>query len=661
MKLKLLGLVPLFALLLAGLDIFHGISPFVASAQSASTVPGTLQSYVTANSIGFEWSITGDSDHDAAVSVQYREQGTGSWDQALPLFRVDYNGFNMLAGSILFLEPGVTYDVQLILTDPDGGSSSQTLAITTRSLPTLPSGGRTLHVVPGSGGGDGSEANPFQGMNAAQAAAQPGDIFLIHAGSYPGEVEFDVSGTAVSTIVWKAAGDGDAIFDNVRINADYVWLEGLKVDPVGDYGLRTYNSPQGVVIHRNSFVNCHNCIDLNHGGDNWTITDNVIVGDVLPASGDFDGEGIELNHTSGHTVAYNRISRVADGISYPDHNVDIYGNDIFDVSDDGIEPDYGYANVRIWGNRISGAYHNGISFQPMNGAPWYIIRNQVAAPGENALKLRDGVDRALLAHNTFVGWQGAQTVDTYKLLSMQSNNNLWITVSDWYIWENGSGGTADWRTNLDYDGFDWGDNIYAFKWGSNNRYPDLPGFQAATGLEPHAIRVDKDTCFETFNVPNPPPAAVPLQFMTLRSDCNAVDAGIPLPNINDGYLGSAPDLGAYEVGVELPHYGPRDATPLVLIGSPADRTIYLDWKVNTTLPVTATWQIAYDGPTGDQLSPISDISNADRTFDLTGLTNYTPYTVTLNAIVDSAPIMTDTVTVMPTDLFVYLPVVRTSP
>jgi hypothetical protein len=138
---------------------------------------------------------------------------------------------------------------------------------------------------------------------------------------------------------------------------------------------------------------------------------------------------------------------------------------------------------------------------------------------------------------------------------MQSNNNLWITVSDWYAWENGSGGAPDWRTNLDYDGFDWGDYVYAFKWGE--RYPDLSSFQAATGLETHAIRVDKDVCFETFDVPNAPPASVPLQFMTLRADCNAVDAGIPLPNINDDYLGAAPDLGAYEVGADLPHYGPR--------------------------------------------------------------------------------------------------------
>jgi hypothetical protein len=293
----------------------------------------------------------------------------------------------------------------------------------------------------------------------------------------------------------------------------------------------------------------------------------------------------------------------------------------------------------------------------MNGAPWYIIRNQVSAPDENAIKLRDGIDRALLAHNTFVAWQGVQTTDTYKMLSFQSNNNLWISVNDWYVWENGTGGTANWRTNLDYDGFDWGNNVYAFKWGSDNRYPDLASFQAATGLETNGIHVDKDTCFENFAVPNAPPASVPLQFMTLKSDCNAVNAGIPLPNINDDYLGSAPDLGAYEVGADLPHYGPRDADSLILSGSPSDQAMHLNWELNTLLQDTATWQISYIGPPGDPLSPISGIAKAVRSYDITDLTNYTVYTVTLNAIVDSAPVLTDTIAVMPTDLLVHLPAV----
>ena len=36
-----------------------------------------------------------------------------------------------------------------------------------------------------------------------------------------------------------------------------------------------------------------------------------------------------------------------------------------------------------------------------------------------------------------------------------------------------------------------------------------------------------------------------------------IDAGEVLPGFNDGFKGKAPDLGAYELGEELPHYGPR--------------------------------------------------------------------------------------------------------
>ncbi len=97
---------------------------------------------------------------------------------------------------------------------------------------------------------------------------------------------------------------------------------------------------------------------------------------------------------------------------------------------------------------------------------------------------------------------------------------------------------------------------------------------------------------------------------------------------------------------------------LTLHGRPGNRTIYLDWEVNTSPPPTSTWTIAYDGPTGDQPSPITGILSPTRAYTLTGLTNYTWYTVTLNAMVGSTPFLTDTVRVMPTDIFVYLPLVR---
>ena len=34
-----------------------------------------------------------------------------------------------------------------------------------------------------------------------------------------------------------------------------------------------------------------------------------------------------------------------------------------------------------------------------------------------------------------------------------------------------------------------------------------------------------------------------------------------IPNVTNGYNGAAPDLGALEVGLPVPHYGPRLETP----------------------------------------------------------------------------------------------------
>jgi hypothetical protein len=63
------------------------------------------------------------------------------------------------------------------------------------------------------------------------------------------------------------------------------------------------------------------------------------------------------------------------------------------------------------------------------------------------------------------------------------------------------------------------------------------------------------------NVPFPKPAIPerPVPDLRIRAGSVAVDAGERLPDINDGYRGRAPDLGAYEQGQELPLYGPRPA------------------------------------------------------------------------------------------------------
>ena len=91
-------------------------------------------------------------------------------------------------------------------------------------------------------------------------------------------------------------------------------------------------------------------------------------------------------------------------------------------------------------------------------------------------------------------------------------------------------------------------------------FPTLEAYAEATGKDLHSRLVDYDIFI---NAPMPdfsdPTRVVNVDSVDLRlkKGAAAIDAGIELPNITDGFSGKAPDLGAYEFGEPLPHYGPR--------------------------------------------------------------------------------------------------------
>ena len=83
---------------------------------------------------------------------------------------------------------------------------------------------------------------------------------------------------------------------------------------------------------------------------------------------------------------------------------------------------------------------------------------------------------------------------------------------------------------------------------------------AATGQEKHGVLVDYNSFLQVT-----PPDIKDVQHVydsadydfRLKPQSAAVDAGVALPNITDGFAGKAPDLGAVELGQPMPHYGPR--------------------------------------------------------------------------------------------------------
>jgi hypothetical protein len=91
-------------------------------------------------------------------------------------------------------------------------------------------------------------------------------------------------------------------------------------------------------------------------------------------------------------------------------------------------------------------------------------------------------------------------------------------------------------------------------------FATLKEFHSATAQEAHGREVDFDV-FESLAAPDTSNRHVMYHAMDLnfrlRPGSAAVDAGVVIPTVNDGFAGSAPDLGAMEAGKPMPHHGPR--------------------------------------------------------------------------------------------------------
>lgn len=414
-------------------------------------------------------------------------------------------------------------------------------------------------------------------------------------------------------------GDGNTVLFNV-MGGDYHYFEGITIRNTGtaiEAGMKGIAGAKGLTVKRVRFENIGTAVHSDWSGSSgFYIADNDMLGRE-PLDSVFTWYAIEpwasrpdfaerakmksfyavSIYGPGHVMAYNRVRGFHDGLDHatygmPDDypntprerlpaSIDIYNNDVSVVHDNCFEADGGVRNVRVLRNRCFNAVLGAMSPQPILGGPVYFIRNVVYNAWWGPVKIHGEPSGIYYLNNTYVG--------EFKQLTPVSNMHLRNNL----ILGQGtqprvfSVDTFTNYTSSDYNGFRPNPGSKeAFAWNSppfaetRNDYPEhksttarfpaipftrrvfptLQAYSRATGQDRHSRVIDYDVFV---NAPEPDftdptrVVAVDAVDLRLRKGSAAIDAGMVLPNVTDGYLGRAPDLGAYEFGAPLPHYGPR--------------------------------------------------------------------------------------------------------
>ena len=366
-----------------------------------ATTPGEVTTpFPTINHLAVEWEIEGDDDVDATCEVKVRQEGETAWRDAEALRRVPAGKSqktspirtwtNRFSGSVFDLEADTSYEIELRLQDPDGGSATKIVKCSTRPEPVA----KADAVVKNGAKGD---------LNAVK----PGEVLLLADGDY-GAATFNRDGEPGRPIVYRSTS-GKAVFSEISLtNRKWVYLEGVTVN-----GPVRLNGSEHCVVRRCRINAQFGIKAYKPGMMNACIEDNVITGirewspEIMGAGGDNEGEGIQFTG-SGNVIRHNRVSDFRDCISHmeddgaaPQMCNDILNNDVSAGLDDGIEADFALHNCRVMRNRLTNCFV-GISSQPGLGGPNYFRRNVMFNIILEPFKLHRFSQGDVIQHNTVV-------------------------------------------------------------------------------------------------------------------------------------------------------------------------------------------------------------------------------------------------------------------
>jgi hypothetical protein len=570
---------------------------------------------------------------------------------------------------------------------------------------------------PNPGGTDGPKQSVDAATSLINAAL-PGDHILFRRGDvWNSNISVHPTGTEQAPIVLGAYGDGNLpTFDYVgtgrvlSVTGDttaYMRFENLHLTtsgapgnrPIGIFlydgdpltyphhitfsGLLIDNTMHGITAYSNYLTIENSTIRNNYkipaAGEDGHSQGAYFAGDHLVLRNNvFENNGkidswfdhhIYLSHISDVLIEGNDIGVGPDGIKVRScHDVIIRGNHMHDTvwagtsaggDIDGQGHHNNSSNVLIEGNRMhrlssaivisdqsggSSLATEGITIRNNLIYDWYHTPDMAGDWAGMLTITSSPVENVSIYNNVIWGDSNATMVEISNATMAASllKNNVIHTTNDSIPLVRISPGAL---ANMDLD-----HNLY-YRTDGGTLIKDRDGSGSYTSLS--AFHVDYPTQEVHGQEGNPnlqDPAGE--DFHLTSASALAIDGGAvvttePVTDF-DGVI--RPSSGAWDIGAY------EFVPSLTLHGMPADQSIHLGWAVNITIPVTATWQITYIGPPGALPSPITGIFHDTRTYTLTGMTNYTPYTVTLNGMVADSPFLTDTVSVIPTDIALYLPV-----
>jgi hypothetical protein len=315
----------------------------------------------------------------------------------------------------------------------------------------------------------------------------------------------------------------------------------------------------------------------------------------------------------GHVIAYNYVANFHDGIDvetygnpdgshaidgphYPPREywdrrpvaIDYYNNYMTNFHDNAFEIDGSMHNVRVMRNMMLNSASQPFCNQPAIGGPIYWIRNiAYHAPG-GSIRMTNGAPGVLFYNNTILTETSAGSS-----ANVHWRNNLMLG-------ENSAPAIFSVNTNTNYSSSDYNGfrpnpgAEFSFQWNSPpfnipadysalllgggaarsggpaagralevRRYATLAEYSQATHQDQHSVIVDYDIFVKAPKLDAKDLKTVQSLYKAedldfrLKPGSAAVDRGVALPNITDGFTGQAPDLGALELGQSPPHYGPR--------------------------------------------------------------------------------------------------------